>query len=371
VALPLAGTASGSSSPAPSDEPSTGTASGAGEDFPSTVTTSEGVEVTTYGTVQVRPDQDQDGGLATLAVHGVQRVDGGTVVYLSVGWADISGEVAPSSISEVVATQIGGRYVGGGTLSGVRVVERGADRVLSTLLEPKQSLQNAFASSSEAFPTEPGQMAVLYAVLPELDPATEAVDVQLAYGLTVPDIPVGDGLLEPGLPADEVVRLGEGWPEVDLDDVAAAPDPELSVHELVTVVQALDLTTTTTETSEQVSIDVAADVLFALDSADLTPEATATLQAVGADVAARAAGGTLQVVGHTDSRSSDAYNDDLAQRRAQAAATVLAPFAERAGLRLAVESRGEREPVADNGSDAGQQANRRVTVTFDVQGTQP
>jgi len=120
-----------------------------------------------------------------------------------------------------------------------------------------------------------------------------------------------------------------------------------------------------------VSIDVAADVLFAFDSADLTPEATATLQAVGADVVARAAGGTLQVFGHTDSQSSDAYNDDLSQRRAQAAAAVLAPFAVRAGLQLAVEGRGEREPVADNGSDAGQQANRRVTVTFDIEGTQP
>ena len=101
VVLPLATPASGSSSPEPSDEPSTGAATGSGENSPSTVTTSEGVEVTTFGTVQVRPDQDQDGGLATLAVNGVQRVDGGTVVYLSVGWDDASGEVAPSSISRV------------------------------------------------------------------------------------------------------------------------------------------------------------------------------------------------------------------------------------------------------------------------------
>jgi len=373
VGLSLAGPAAGTSIATPSDTPSTTSTAGPSSGFPSTVTTSAGVEVTTYGTVKVRPYQDQGGGQATVALHAVQRVDGGTVVYFSVGWDDEAGELAPVSMSEIVGTQIGGRYSGGGAVSGVRVVERSAGRVLSTLREPERGvLTGPFASRSESFPTEPGQMAALFAVLPELDPATETVDVQLAYGLTVPDVPVGDGLLEPGVPADEVVPLGEGWPEVDLDEVAAAPEPELSVHELVTVVQALDLTTTTTTTTEQVSIDVAADVLFAFDSAELTPEATATLQAVGADVVARAAGGTLQVLGHTDSQGSDAYNQDLSQRRAQAAAAILTPFAQQVGLQVAVEGRGESEPVADNGTDPGRQANRRVTVTFDVaEGAQP
>ena len=73
--------------------------------------------------------------------------------------------------------------------------------------------------------------------MPELDPATETVDVQVGFGLTVPDVPVGDGLLEPGLPADEPVPLGTGWPEVDLDAVADAPEPELSVYPLAAVVR--------------------------------------------------------------------------------------------------------------------------------------
>ena len=372
AALPLAGPAAGSSA-GPSDDGSAASSASASSTFPRTVTTSEGVEVTTYGTARLRGDQKQDGAMVTLALHGVQRVEGGTVVYLSVGSDTAVDDVRPSQLSETVGTQIGGRYTGGDRITSVRVVERGAGRVLSTLREPERGvLTNALSSASEAFPTVPGQMAVLFAVLPELDPATETVDVQLAFGLTVPDVPVGDGLLEPGMPADEPVPLGEGWPEVDLDEVAAAPEPELSVVDLVTVVQALDLSSTTTTTTEQVSIDVAADVLFAFDSADLTPEATATLRAVGADVVARAAGGTVQVTGHTDSESSDAYNQDLSQRRAQAAAQVLAPSAQQVGLQVAAEGRGESEPVADNGTDAGRQANRRVTVTFDVaEGTQP
>ncbi len=316
---------------------------------------------------QVKPYQDQGEAPVTFAVHGVQRVEGGTVVYYSVGWGEERRDARPVGFSELVATQTGGRFGGGGGITDLRVVEQDTGRVLSTLLEPEgPGTQGAFASKASAYQQEPGQMAALYAVVPELDPATETVDVQVGFGLTVPDVPVGDGLLEPGLPPEEVVPLGTGWPEVSLADVAAAPEPERSVHQLVEVVQALDQSTTTTETTEQVSIDVAADVLFAFDSADLTPQAASTLQRVGDDVVARAAGGQLRVVGHTDSQSSDAYNDDLSRRRAEAAAQVLAPYAQQAGLEVVVEGRGEREPVADNGSEEGRQANRRVTVTFDV-----
>jgi OOP family OmpA-OmpF porin len=360
-------------SAAPSDQPSssdeTGSTGSTGSVdptvFPTTVTSADGVEVTTHGVVQVRPFQETGRAPATLAVHGVHRVDGGTVVYLSVGWTGADAEATPSGLSEIVGTQIGARYRGGGTLTGVRVVDRADGVVLSTLLAPGGDPE-AFASEARAFPDEPGVMGVVHAVLPELAPGTTTVDVQTAFGVTVPDVPVTDGLPEPLLPADELVPVGTGWPEVDLADVAAAPEPELSVHELSVVTQSIDEERTTTETAEQVNIDVAADVLFAFDSADLSASARATIAQVGEDVVARASGDTLLVVGHTDSQGSDAYNDDLSRRRAQAVASVLEPYASRAGLRLQVDGRGEREPVADNGSDEGRQANRRVSVTFDV-----
>jgi outer membrane protein OmpA-like peptidoglycan-associated protein len=113
-----------------------------------------------------------------------------------------------------------------------------------------------------------------------------------------------------------------------------------------------------------VTIDVAADVLFAVDSAELSAEAVARLQQVAADVTARAVPGALSVVGHTDSDASEAYNDDLSARRAQAVAGVLGPALAGTGLNLTVEGRGEREPVADNSTDEGKQANRRVAITF-------
>lgn len=368
----LAGAAAAVSSPEPSEASEAtvapGTGSGGTDDAPAVVT-SEGVEVTTYGTVQVRGNQDAQGPLVTVAVHGVQRVEGGTVVYLSAGYDEPEGRVDPNVLDEDISTQIGARYTGGAQLTGVRVVDPVAGAVLSAQLDPRPgAVPSALGSPVQAFPREPGTMAALYVVLPELDAATETVDVQVAYGLVVPDVPVGEGLLTPVAPVDEVVPLGSAWPDVDLDVIADAVEPELSVHPLTAVSRTLDESLVTSDTGEQVQIDVAADVLFAFDSADLSPQARATLEQVGADVVERATGTELLVVGHTDDRASDAYNDDLSRRRAEAAASVLAPFAAEAGLSVRTEGRGEREPVADNATDEGRQANRRVTVTFDTDG---
>lgn len=367
VALPGGAATAGTVDPSPAASAATSSTTSTAPAGPTTVTTSEGVEVTTYGTVQVRGYQRQDEGVITIAVHGVRRVEGGTVVYASVAFSPEQDQLDAPAFNENVSTQIGGRFGGGGGVTGFRVVEPGAGRVLSILREPGDGvLTGALSTGNAAFPSEPDQLGVVYAVMPELDPATETVDVQVGFGQVVTGVPVEDGPLEPTLPADSFIPVGTGWPEIDLAAVADAPEPEKSVHELVTVQQSLDQTTTTTETTEEVSIDVAADVLFAFDSADLSGDARATLERVGAEVVDRAAGGTLRVVGHTDSQGSDAYNIDLSQRRAAAAAEVLRPFAERAGLTVETDGRGEAEPVADNGTDEGRQANRRVTVTFDV-----
>lgn len=69
------------------------------------------------------------------------------------------------------------------------------------------------------------------------------------------------------------------------------------------------------------------------------------------------------IVGHTDSVGTARYNEDLSRRRAAAAARFLASHGVVAD-RLRTEGRGETEPVADNGSDAGRQQNRRVEVAI-------
>jgi len=65
------------------------------------------------------------------------------------------------------------------------------------------------------------------------------------------------------------------------------------------------------------------------------------------------------IVGHTDSRASDAYNLRLSLNRANAVARVAAAN----GARIAdVRGMGERAPIAANNTAAGMQQNRRVDI---------
>lgn len=77
--------------------------------------------------------------------------------------------------------------------------------------------------------------------------------------------------------------------------------------------------------------------------------------------------GRVVVVGHTDSVGHDPYNCRLGLKRAQAVATLLVEHGI-ARERIAIGSRGKREPVADNKSEAGRAQNRRAAVWIHVTG---
>ena len=69
----------------------------------------------------------------------------------------------------------------------------------------------------------------------------------------------------------------------------------------------------------------------------------------------------VDVYGHTDSVGSDAYNQDLSERRARSVADYLATHGVREA-RLGIRGFGETQPVASNETDAGRAANRRVEI---------
>jgi outer membrane protein OmpA-like peptidoglycan-associated protein len=69
----------------------------------------------------------------------------------------------------------------------------------------------------------------------------------------------------------------------------------------------------------------------------------------------------VTIVGHTDSTGSDAYNQDLSIRRANSVVSELENRGVPRGI-LRAEGRGEREPRADNSTEAGRQLNRRVEI---------
>ena len=70
----------------------------------------------------------------------------------------------------------------------------------------------------------------------------------------------------------------------------------------------------------------------------------------------------LQLEGHTDNIGTQLYNLDLSQRRADAVRDMLiADFGISPG-RVTAQGFGEQLPVADNETDAGREANRRVVA---------
>lgn len=103
-------------------------------------------------------------------------------------------------------------------------------------------------------------------------------------------------------------------------------------------------------------------ILFAINSSDLSTASKADLQKLAASL--NEYGNTnVLIVGHTDNTGDESYNQALSERRAQSAALALAD----AGVsteRLEIVGYGETQPVADNGTVAGRQANRRVEVAI-------
>ena len=116
------------------------------------------------------------------------------------------------------------------------------------------------------------------------------------------------------------------------------------------------------QTPRGATLTLQEDVLFATDSASLRPGAVDKLQAL-ADYLRGNAGVRVAIDGHTDSRGTDAYNDALSLRRADA---VRAAF-DQMGVtraRFSVKGFGERQPVATNATPQGMRQNRRVEITL-------
>jgi outer membrane protein OmpA-like peptidoglycan-associated protein len=101
-------------------------------------------------------------------------------------------------------------------------------------------------------------------------------------------------------------------------------------------------------------------VFFGLDSADLVPEA----QRVVGDAAGAAkefGAASVQIVAHTDSSGSSAYNQNLSERRANAVRTAL----EANGIpaaNITASGLGEGELMVNTGDGVKEPQNRRATI---------
>ena len=107
-------------------------------------------------------------------------------------------------------------------------------------------------------------------------------------------------------------------------------------------------------------LDMPSDITFPVNSYAVQPQFSQTLAKVA---------GTLReyektyvdVLGHTDSTGTDAYNQTLSVNRAQAVAAVLSANGVQSA-RLATQGYGESQPKASNTTEEGRSTNRRVEI---------
>jgi outer membrane protein OmpA-like peptidoglycan-associated protein len=110
--------------------------------------------------------------------------------------------------------------------------------------------------------------------------------------------------------------------------------------------------------NNELRVNVPSDFSFDVGRADIKPAMRPVLDqfAQGLDPQMR-----VRIVGHTDSTGSDAINEPLSIDRAEAVRSYIAGRGV-ASTRVEVSGVGSRQPVADNGSDAGRAQNRRVEI---------
>lgn len=116
------------------------------------------------------------------------------------------------------------------------------------------------------------------------------------------------------------------------------------------------------QTAQGARMTMQEDVLFATDSDVLRPMAIERLRPLAGYLRANP-GVRVAIDGHTDSRGTDAHNQDLSERRAQSVREALDEMGvTRARFRVA--GHGESSPVATNATAEGMRLNRRVEVTL-------
>jgi len=311
------------------------------------------VDVPTVAVFRVESFGVGRSGAVVGAVHAVNRVEGGTVLYWSAAL-----QVDPTTTNSSCLFGIHG-----GPVDGLALVVPQASAVYAPLVLANG--EYAASDPKEVAWSTSGRMLVGYAVFPELPPDVSEVYVRIGYLHQMADrpVPVGDGPLEPTV--DKVpVELGAGWPVIPQASLLKGADPAAHTFPLYYQTGTDDDAVATVESSTEVLTTFAADVLFAKDSADLSDEAASALAMVGSDLKDRGTG-VVVVTGHTDSDGTDAYNMDLSRRRAQAVVDALVPLSGK-NVTFEVVAKGETEPIAPNSTPEGQQKNRRVTVEYEV-----
>jgi outer membrane protein OmpA-like peptidoglycan-associated protein len=117
-----------------------------------------------------------------------------------------------------------------------------------------------------------------------------------------------------------------------------------------------------TRIGDNITLNMPGNITFATNSADLNASFFEVLNSVGL-VVNEFEQTVIEVAGHTDNTGSDAYNQQLSERRASAVAAYLGTRSVRTD-RIITVGMGEARPIATNDTPDGRQQNRRVELTL-------
>ncbi len=109
---------------------------------------------------------------------------------------------------------------------------------------------------------------------------------------------------------------------------------------------------------EGIVINFKEKVLFGYDQSELSTGSRSSLDKL-ANILKAYPDTDIQIIGHTDSKGTERYNERLSERRASAVASYLRGNNIPAS-RISTLGMGESDPVATNDSDEGRSLNRRV-----------
>jgi outer membrane protein OmpA-like peptidoglycan-associated protein len=148
--------------------------------------------------------------------------------------------------------------------------------------------------------------------------------------------------------------------------VASASKPSQSTTQQVASSTAPTVTRTqsTSAPARTPTVTLKSDLAFGFNSSTLSPEAKAAVATVAKQVRTAGLTGRIYVDGYTDDIGSAAYGLVLSQRRADAVSTYLQSQLLGAPVSIVSAGHGEANPIASNATAAGQQQNRRVTITL-------
>ena len=313
---------------------------------------------------------------------GPPVVRGGPVLRsLPARSTEVASEQAPLSRRGVLSALL----VGGGALAfvGWKVVgigrRKSGEGTASTTAGPARTTPStttatASAAGSSATTTTATTAGASNATTPTTASSTSA---SATTTLSPPAGTTPPGAVLAGLPTTTLPG-GKPWPSVDYRSgkvylLGALPTSQARgrlvglIRSVVgdnRVVDQVDVDASVPSV-RRLPVRLGAPVLFHTDRAGVRKEHEATIRRC-VTMMTKASAATLTVVGHTDSRGSDAYNDVLGLARAQAVRQAIIAAGVDPG-RVQAISAGEREPVDDNATLAGRRRNRRVEfVTVDL-----